>query len=302
MVEEMNEPVSDRFRIEGVPELWLRRATEHNDGEPEALYTCRPAVLVECTLNFRSLRAGLNHSEDRSFVAWLPEHGLAIDWDTPAVSLDDGFRIDSSAETCGEYIDGVYQATRDTLLHFQEELIDKLVRNERLRVFYSPEFEIFSTPEDVLEDFLSRVADAALRRVEPELKNLRRRFELQLEQIREAQQRKGLRAEELGVDRLLLNKMQLFESENRLATIFSTLAGTVFGTTEPRRQQEDEDKLADSELKEDLQRMEQEASDALRALYDEYMTLANEYDTFEIGLQGDNIQVLRLALLWAPEE
>jgi len=38
----------------------------------------------------------------------------------------------------------------------------------------------------------------------------------------------------------------------------------------------------------------------LRALYDEYLTLANEYDTFEIGLQPENIQVMRCILLWVP--
>ncbi|HEY6331724.1 MAG TPA: hypothetical protein VI756_20525 [Blastocatellia bacterium] len=298
----MSERACYRFRIEGVPELWLRRtAAGPNQEDDKELYVCRPAVLVECTLNFRSLRAGLNHSEDRRFAAWIPEHGLAIDWDTPAAAINDGFRIDGIGDSLAEYPEGVYHATRDTLVQFQEELIDKLVRNERLKVFSSPEFDIFSTPGDELEDFLSLVADAALRRVEPELKNLRRKFELQLEQIREAQQRKGLRAEELGVDRLLLSNLQLFESENRLASIFSTLAGTVFGTTEPRRPNEEDD-LLDSDLTEDLQRMEQEASDALRSLYDEYMMLANEYDTFEIGLQADNIQVLRLALLWAPAE
>jgi len=150
-----------------------------------------------------------------------------------------------------------------------------------------------------LEDFLSRVADAALRRVEPELKSLRRKFELQLEQIREAQARKGLSSEGIGLDSLQIRNLQLSESENRLASIFSTLAGTVFGTPEPRQ---DQDEARDDDLKQDLERMEQEASNALRSLYDEYMTLANEYDIFEIGLQSENIQVLRLALLWAPIE
>ncbi|PYT06139.1 MAG: hypothetical protein DMF60_09975 [Acidobacteria bacterium] len=56
----------------------------------------------------------------------------------------------------------------------------------------------------------------------------------------------------------------------------------------------------EAELREDLGRIEQEASEALRALYDEYLALANEYDTFEIGLQPDNIQVIRRMLVWVP--
>lgn len=285
-----------RFRVEGVPELWMGACDE--GGGPLGY---RAAVLVECTLNFRSLRAGLNHSEDRSFTAWLPEHDLAIDWDMTAVDIADGVHLEFGEDRSIAYIEGSYEASKDTIKQYQDELLDKLIRHERLKVFYSPAFALYSAPGDQLENFLSQVADAALRRVEPELKQLRRRFELQLEQIREAQARKGLRSEVLGLDRLQLQNLQLAASENRLASIFSTLAGTVFGTPEPRHLEEI-DEVGDGELEEDLERMEQEASDALRTLYDEYMLLANEYDTFEIGLQSDNIQVLRVALLWVPVE
>src|SRR5262249_23642290 len=193
-----------------------------------------------------------------------------------------------------------FQVGKAALGQYQEELIDSLVRNERLRIFYNPVFGLYSSPGEPLDDFLSLIAEVALRRVEPELIRLRRRFELQLEQIREAQNRKGLGAESLGVERLELTKLHLFESENRLASIFSTLAGTVFGTTEPRRIERFEQN--DAELRDDLERVEREASDALRALYDEYLTLANEYDVFEIGLQPDNVQMNRLGLLWVPIE
>ena len=49
-----------------------------------------------------------------------------------------------------------------------------------------------------------------------------------------------------------------------------------------------------------VKRIEQEASEALRALYDEYLALANEYDTFDIGVQPNNLQVIRSILLWVP--
>lgn len=83
--------------------------------------------------------------------------------------------------------------------------------------------------------------------------------------------------------------------------MFSTLAGAVFGSAEPRPQEE-QYRADEAELREDLERVEQEASEALRALYDEYLALANEYDIFEIGLQPDNIQVIRGILLWVPTE
>lgn len=285
-----------RTKIEGVTELWLESSPEAR-GNINIAY--RPAALVECVVNFRSLRAGLNYSDDRSFAAWVPEGQMAIDWDKPAVSLD-GARIGMHPEPAIGYVKGDFQLSKQAFAQYQDELLDCLVRNEKLRVFYNPVFGLYSGPGDALEDFLSLIAEAALRWVEPELKQLRRRFELQLEQIREAQTRRGLRAEGLGLERLELTNLRLSESENRLASIFSTLAGTVFGTTEPRHAEQFEPH--DSELRDDLERVEREASEALRSLYDEYLTMANEYDVFEIGLQPDNVQMTRLGLLWVPIE
>jgi hypothetical protein len=259
----------------------------------------RPAVFVECTLIFRSLRAGLNHSEDHEYTAWLPEADLAIDWDNAAVKLDEQMKLAVASQPGVGYRQGRYNATRQELDQYQAELVDSLARNARLSIFYNPVFGLFSAPEDSLEEFLGTVADAALRRVEPELKSLRRKFELQLEQIREAQSRKGLAAEALSVDRLVARDLQLFESESRLTSMFSILAGAVFGTQETRHHEDTGEKI-DLELREDLARIEDEAGEALRKLYAEYKSLAREYDLFEIGLQPDNIRIIRRAILWVP--
>ena len=67
---------SQRFKTEGVSHLWLESGPKLR-GTVNIAY--RPAALAECLVNFRSLRAGLNHSEDRSFSAWVPEGQMAID-------------------------------------------------------------------------------------------------------------------------------------------------------------------------------------------------------------------------------
>jgi hypothetical protein len=208
-------------------------------------------------------------------------------------------RLSSDPDPAIGYQPGNYLTTKHDFERCVAELVEMLVRTERLTVYFNPVFGLFSAPGDPLEDFLSRVADAALGRIEPELKRLRNRFELQLEQVREAQAIKGSHAESLNLESFISNKLHFFESENRLAGMFSTLAGAVFGSSEPRSRDESY-RPDESELREDLERVEQEASEALRALYDEYLALANEYDTFEIGLQPDNIQVVRRVLLWVP--
>lgn len=284
-----------RLSIEGIREFWYHPG----EGEDRHRLAYRPALLVECSVNFRSLRAGLNHSEERTYSAWLPEADLAVDWDQPAVDFQTLAQLATRPDPVIAFHNGNYHTARAEFDQYEAELINKLVRGERLRVFFNPVFGLFSAPDDRLEDFLPRIAEAALTRVEPELKRLRNRFALQLEQVREAQGLKGARAEEISFESFMAHKLHLFESEHRLADMFSTLAGAVFGAAEPKPLLE-EVLWQDAELREDLDRVEQEASEALRALYSEYLALANEYDVFEIGLQPDNIQVARRLLLWVP--
>ena len=287
---------SPKFRVEGAVELWLRPAS----GDRPSVY--RPAALINCSINFRSLRAGLNHSEERSYTAWLPEGELAIDWDSPAVLFEGRPQLTNQPEGDIPHRLANYQIGAANLEQYEAEFVDRLVRNERLRVYFNPVFGLFSAPEDDLKDFLSRVAEAALGRVEPELKQLRNRFELHLEQVRETHLVRGALAEELSFENFISHKIRLFESENRMAAMFSTLAGSVFGTTEPRPPFVDANQAGEVELREDLDRVEQEASEALHALNSEYVVVANEYDVFEIGLQPDNIQIIRRSLLWVPVE
>lgn len=290
----MSGQATKRLRVEGVEELWF-----HSHETPPAHAVYRPAALIECKTNFRSLRAGLNHSVENNYTAWLPEVDFAIDWDSPAALLDEGSLAHKPVPGL-TYKQGNYSTNKADFDLYVAELVDKLVRTERLTLFFNPVFGLFSAPGDDLNEFLGRVAEAALGRAEPEMKRMRNRFELQLEQVREAQAAKGFRSESLNLDSFISHKMHFFESENRLADMFSTLAGTVFGRTETRAHTEDFPP-EETELHEDLGRIEQEASQALSALYAEYLTLANEYDVFEIGLQPDNIQVSRRMLLWVPD-
>jgi len=288
----VTEQAVQKLKIDGVAEAWLKPS----DGLPKVY---RPAVLIDYTVNFRSLRAGLNHSEERSYSAWLPEAELAMDWDSRGDDIDVVSQAGTQPDPSIGYRPGNYLTTKADFEQCVAELIERLVRTERLSVYFNPVFGLFSAPGDLLEDFLTRVADAALGRIEPELKRLRNRFELQLEQVREAQAAKGSFAENLNLESFISNKLHFFESENRLAGMFSTLAGAVFGSAEPRSKEETY-RAGEEELREDLDRIEQEASEALRALYDEYLALANEYDTFDIGVQPDNLQVIRSILLWVP--
>ncbi|HXG64948.1 MAG TPA: hypothetical protein VNO70_07555 [Blastocatellia bacterium] len=285
--------------MESVAECWFRSFRPEGEAPDASSLAYRPAALIELRVNFRSLRAGLNHSEERSYTAWIPQRDMAIDWGTPAVIINDTSQLTVQPDPAIPHMQGEYATSAHHFRQYEAELVDVLARSERLKVYHNPVFGLFSAPEDPLEHFLARVAEAALSRIEPELKRLRSRFELQLEQIREAHLQREPREGDARFARIITNKLHLFKSENRLAEMFSSLAGSVFDAEEARARRT-EYPLDEVELREELDRVEQEADAALQSLYDEYRALASEYDIFEIGLQPDNIQVTRRMLLWVP--
>ena len=70
--------------------------------------------------------------------------------------------------------------------------------------------------------------------------------------LRDLARERGLLTESVNLESFISNKLFFFESENRLAGMFSTLAGTVFGSAEAKPRNSDEPE--ESELREDLER------------------------------------------------
>lgn len=281
----MSDQSREKISIEGMAEYWLPAPSA-------GALIYRPAIIAECTLNFRSLRAGLNHSEERNYTAWLPEGDAAIDWDVPAAQIIEGSPLATQPEPGIPYRPGRYRASKQDFEEYISELIDKLARTERLEIFFNDRFGLYSSPGDSLEEFLARVAEAALGAVEPELKQLRNEFELRIEQLREA-----YKSEDLDPEKLASRQLKIFESSTRLAKLFSTFAGSAFNLAELERHAESK---PEDELGQDLEQLEREAQKELRALYDRYLEMAREYDIFFVSLQPDNIQIVRSGLLWVP--
>jgi hypothetical protein len=271
----------------------------------------RPAVLVDCSVNFRSLKAGINHSEERSYTSWLPSGSLPVDWDMPALERVEAPRLASRPEP-----DVAPSTTRPSvdLARFDEletDLIEALVRREKLVLFYNPLFEVFSAVGEPLNDFLDRSAEIALQQIEPELKQLKHVFELQLEQVREAHISKrgvvpvdGANApaanSKAEIERLLQSRTEFFAVEKRITSLFTGLAGFVLRMPLTRQLPSEDGAEAALELREDLARVEQEAADALNELYTRYLEMVRSYDAFEVRVPHGNVRLQRRALLWVP--
>jgi hypothetical protein len=273
----------------------------------------RSAVMIDCRVNFRSLKAGLNHSVERTDTAWLAEGTLAVDWDAPAVENVESARLVPQPEPDVEAPAARPDVTAERLDEIQTDLVDALVRRERLALFHNPLFEIFSDVDEPKNEFLDRSAEIALEKIEPELKQLKHVFELQLERVREAHISKrgavvldgsATPASEgkAEVERLLQSRTEFFEVEQRVTSLFTGLAGFVLQMPFARSRPGEAGAEAALELREDLNRVEQEAADALNELYTRYLEMVRSYDEFEIRIGPSNVRVLRRALLWVPVE
>lgn len=297
---------ANAMRANHIAEHWY---SSESDGAGDCVY--RPSVLIDCRINFRSLKAGLNHSEERSYTAWLPPGSLVVDWDVPALGSVEASRLGSAPEPGIEMPADQPELGAERWDEVETDLISSLVRRERLVVFYNPLFEIFSDYRATLDDFLDRAAEVALQEIEPELKQLKHVFEMQLEQVREAHiSRRGAGALDgalsnaiegkVEIERLLQNRTEFFEVEKRVTSLFTGLAGFVLQMPFVKARPAEETSSLALELREDLARVEQEAADALNELYTRYLEMVRSYDEFEVRIQQSNIRVLRRALLWVP--
>src|SRR5215470_4779619 len=110
------------LQIEGITEFWLRSIDRPAEGNA---LSYRPAMLIECSVNFRSLRAGLNHSEERTYTAWIPESDLAIDWDAPAAEIGERAQLVIQPSPNIPYHQGKYLTTKTDFEQYEAELVDK---------------------------------------------------------------------------------------------------------------------------------------------------------------------------------
>ncbi len=303
------EATANARRETRIAELWYSPDPDTD----RAGLTYRPAVLVDCRVNFRSLKAGTNHSDERSYTAWLGVGALPVDWDAPALPSFETSRLSHFPDLEIASSSVRLDLSEERLDEIETDLVDALMRRERLVLFYNPLFDVFSAVGESKNDFLDRSAEVALQEIEPELKQLKHVFELQLEQVREAHiSKRGIvlvdgaaapAAEgKAEIERLLQSRTEFFEVEKRITSLFTGLAGFVLQMPFSKPHPNDDAADAALELREDLGRVEQEAADALNELYTRYLEMVRSYDEFEVRLQSGNVRVLRRALLWVPTQ
>jgi hypothetical protein len=283
---------------EGVAQLWLN-PSQGGDRNSGGQLSYRPAVLFECIVEFRDPRAEVFHTEDRFYTAWLPQEEVAADWSVPAVASLEPESLASEPSPSIQPYEGAIALSPAKWEEMEADLVDYLVRTEKLTLYYNPGLKIYSRLGESREDFLDRLSDIMWERLEPELRNLARHFKMQLEQVRHAPLPKLIsddRRQELeGLRRMAISRLESQLTRLVLDDPKSWLRGQQW------REQELGDPPGEIEpLFEELTRIAADVTSRLNALTTEALEQATDCQPYSIGLQPTGIRIVRRALLWVP--
>ena len=148
---------------------------------------------------------------------------MTIDWANPAVEIKKADELTGIAISEAKYKTGEYDFSARFFDEIEEELIEHLVRTGKYSVLYNANFGLYSEPSEDREAFLARIAESGLEKVEPEIKRLLGRFELAIEQLREAQSRRGRKLEGKKAEEAFAFWRDIFHPRKRVSPICSSV-------------------------------------------------------------------------------
>jgi hypothetical protein len=282
---------------EGLTELWVSLAAEAQPGLP-AMFHYRPAVMFECLVEFRDVRAEIISSQDRLYATWLPEPEAAADWGLRAVEPLTPSRLQPAPQPDIKPYDHEVVIGQKKLDEIEADLISHLVRTEKLRVYCNSNLKLFSKMSETHEEFLHRAAEAARTGLEPALRELSRKFKMRLEQLRETPLPETISDERLQ-ELEVLRRAAISRLESRLNKIVLDNPEVILkGLFMARAELDPPEEIAP--LFQELTRTYDEAFAKLNGLLTDSLEQVRDCKEYHIGLHPNNIRVTRRALLWVP--
>lgn len=282
----------------GIAELWLSRPQGAGQ-ELISPLSYRPAILCECVIEFRDPRAEVIHTEDRFYTTWLPDREAAADWSAPAVrELQPEWLASEPSPEILPYGETITLSPTQWE-EFEADLLDFLVRTEKLTLYYNAGLKLYSKLGETRDDFLHRVADVVWERLEPELKELARQFKMRLEQMRQVPLPDTLSNERLqeldGIRRLAISRLET----QLLHVVLDDPKRYVRGDAELTLDLDDPPQEIQP-LFEELARLAADVEVRLNELLTKSLEQATDCQPYVVGLQPTNIRIIRRALLWVP--
>ncbi len=221
-------------------------------------------------------------------------------------------RRDFKEEPQGEVVYALPEAPLDESEFFrsaEKAIEDHLYRNLTLSLWQNPTLKLYSRVGESESDFRERCLTAAEEAADATAEKLRDRYEAKLKTAQGRASQAERRVRELEVDTGQRRQQELIAGAGEVLSMFlggrrrtRSLSGMASRRSQTQRTKERlrsaEEKLEDYE--ETIEELENELAAELEEIWAKWRGIAEELETFEVGLEKSDVHLDDLFLFWAP--
>jgi hypothetical protein len=294
---------------DGVPVGWLTPEAAWAGKLPSAEGVALEAGLAaRIELLFDERRGDIRHTESWEAV-FFPLRVPAEPREAYIVDYDDADFTDEPPAGARYRIPDVELDKISVLKGIVRSLEDFLHANRTLELFANPTLKLVSTVGETREAFEARCLDVAEDRADEDATALRKRFESRLETAQRRLREQLRKVEDLEATASARRQEEFLAGAGDVLSMF--LGGrrrTRSLSTMARRRNRSQSvaRRADAaverveEAEETVERIEADLAEELDALWAEWEEKAREIETFEVGLEENDIRVRDMRLFFAP--
>ena len=265
-------------------------------------------LAVRVRLLFDDQKGDLRHEEEWEAVFFPLKRSLEAE----AARAVDHDRRDFNEDAPADAVYVLPEAKLDAAEYFksaEREIEDHLYRNLSLTLFRNEALKLYSRVGESEEVFRSRCVAAAEDRADADAEKLRDRFETRLKAAQKRASEAERRVRELDVDTEQRRQQEFISGAGEVLSMFlggrrrtRSLSGISSRRSQTRRTQERlrsaEEKLADHE--QEILNLEEDLSTELQEIWARWKETADELESFEVGLEKNDVNLEDLTLFWAP--
>lgn len=267
-----------------------------------------PGLATRVSLLFDDQKGDLRHQEEWEAVFFPLEEPLGLE----GARIVDHDKRDFRDEPQGAVVYALPDISLDKTAFFKDaerDLKEHLYRNLSLTLYRNAPLKLYSRVGESEEAFLTRCLSVAEERADAQAEKLRDRFESKLKTAGNRVSQAERRVRELEVDTDQRRQQELIAGAGEVLSMFlggrrrtRSLSGISSRRSQTRRTKERlrsaEEKL--EEYEDAIQELEEELSVELTEIWEKWNELAEELDSFEVGLEKSDIHMDDLFLFWAP--
>jgi len=286
----------------GVP--WRREVGVAAEGSRLAA-----GVAVRIHMLFDETRADLKHDEEWEAVAFpLTEHLTPSDF--LRIDHDPRDFRDEGPDNARYVLPDAPIGQSKWFTQLKKELEDWLYRNRSMQVLRNTQLKLYSRVGESEDDFVERCLKRAEDHADKEAEKLRDKIERRLNTARRRTAEAERRVRELDSEVDQRKQHEMIAGAGDVLSMFlggrrrvRSLSGAAGRRGVTRRSQERllsaKEKLKDQ--LETIEELEEELTEDIADIWDRWRDIAEDFETFDVGLEKTDIRVEDVRLFWAPE-